>query len=163
MLYFSYGSNISSKRLQQRVPSARYVSIAYLTQHELRFHKSSRDGSAKCDAHETGEDDHVIIGVVYDICNTEKSVLDIKEGLGKGYEEKIVEVVTHAGEIIETYTYYATHIDPRLKPYNWYKEHVLQGAMEYGFPDDYVTHIASIESIVDPVPERDGSELEIYL
>jgi hypothetical protein len=32
--------------------------------------------------------------------------------------------------------YFATHIDSSLKPYHWYKEHVLRGVKENGFPVD---------------------------
>ena len=50
MLYFAYGSNLSSARMAARVPSARVVARAQLPGHALRFHKVGRDGSAKCDA-----------------------------------------------------------------------------------------------------------------
>ena len=35
-----------------------------------------KDGSAKCDATETGDIEHSIIGVVNDICKSEKPILD---------------------------------------------------------------------------------------
>lgn len=50
ILYFAYGSNMSSARLRARVPSCRPIGIAFLPGHELRFHKRSKDGSGKCDA-----------------------------------------------------------------------------------------------------------------
>ncbi len=53
MLYFSYGSNMSSRRLLSRVPSARFITSASLPGHALHFHKKGLDGSAKCDAYET--------------------------------------------------------------------------------------------------------------
>lgn len=152
MLYFSYGSNMSSKRLQDRVQSAKFVTIATLFKHDLRFHKKSKDGSGKCDAHRTGSNEHAVIGVVFNIVGSEKTDLDRKEGLGYGYEEKIVEVLTHSGEIIEALTYYATNIDTVLKPYHWYKQHVLTGAKENGLPEGYVERISSIESTSDPKP-----------
>ncbi len=54
MLCFSYGSNMSQRRLKARVPSARFIAVAELPAHRLRFHKSAGDGSAKCNAEETG-------------------------------------------------------------------------------------------------------------
>lgn len=162
MLYFSYGSNMSIKRLQDRTPSAKFVTIATLNKHDLKFHKKSEDGSSKCDAHETRNHEHAVIGVVFEITGSEKPVLDRIEGLGYGYEEKTIELTTQSGEIIRASTYYATIIDPGIKPYNWYKHHVLTGARENGLPDAYVELIENIESIKDPKSERHEREMAIY-
>jgi len=153
---------MSSKRLKDRVPSACYVTIATLFKHELRFHKKSKDGSSKCDAYETGSDDHRIIGVVFEVSESEKPELDKKEGLRNGYEEKQVNLVTQSGENVEAITYYATNIDKTKKPYDWYKQHVINGAEEFGLPDDYIDKIRNTESIIDNKPSRYEIELSIY-
>jgi len=62
---------MSIKRLRERVPSARFVSIATLHAHELRFHKKSVDGSGKCDAYATQNNEHAVIGVVCEIKESE--------------------------------------------------------------------------------------------
>jgi len=162
MLYFSYGSNMSSKRLKDRVPSACYVTIATLFKHELRFHKKSIDGSSKCDAYETGMDDHQIIGVIFEVSESEKPELDKKEGLHNGYEEKLVNLVTQSGEHVEAITYYATNFDKTKKPYDWYKQHVINGAEEFGLPEEYIEKIQNAESIIDNKPGRYELELSIY-
>ncbi len=162
MLYFAYGSNMSIKRLRDRAPSSCFVSIATLYEHDLRFHKIGKDGSGKCDAQETNNLEHSVIGVVFEIAESEKSELDRKEGLGYGYEQKEVELTTPSGRIINASTYYATSIDPSLKPYHWYKHHVLTGAQENGLPGEYVERISIIESIADPKPERNQREMAIY-
>ena len=153
---------MSSKRLQDRVPSANFVTKATLFNHDLRFHKVSTDGSGKCDAFETGNHEHAVIGVVYEISEAEKPVLDQKEGLGYGYNEKFVNVEMNSGEIIEAVTYYAIKIDPELKPYPWYKQHVLRGATEYGLPEVYIDCIDNIAVSDDPKPERHEEEMAIY-
>jgi len=162
MFYFSYGSNMSSKRLKNRVPSASFVATATLVSHKLEFHKLGTDGSSKCDAHETGNENHEIIGVVYEISEQEKPVLDKKEGLGNGYEEKYVKVEIMSGTYIEAIMYYATRIDASRKPYHWYKHHVIYGAEEYKLPQEYVDKIRRIESVKDPIPSRHEKELSIY-
>ena len=135
-----------------------------LTHHELRFHKiSNKDGSAKCDIFETGKQTQIVIGVVFDIPESEKPLLDKAEGLGNGYETKDVAVELHNSIIVEDYTYYATHIDPSLRPFVWYKQNVLAGAFEHGLPEDYVRAIHAIESIDDPDDTRHQNELAIYL
>ena len=162
MLYFSYGSNMSVKRFKDRVPSAETKCIATLKGHELRFHKKSKDGSGKCDAYETSNPAHAVIGVVFKILETEKPQLDTKEGLGHGYDQKLVILTTEAGEAIKAVTYYATKVDSNLKPYQWYLHHVLIGAEENGLPEDYVQNIRSISSIADPKTERHDREMAIY-
>jgi hypothetical protein len=120
------------------------------------------DGSAKCDAYETGDDAHCIIGVVFDLTESEKPILDTYEGLGHGYDKKIIEVETDSGHIIEATTYYALLIDPTLKPYHWYKQHVLRGAMEHNFPGEYTKRILGINSLEDPDTSRHEREMTIY-
>lgn len=163
MLYFSYGSNMSRKRLIDRVPSATFIAVATLKNHELKFHKvSKKDGSGKCDALETANPNDKIIGVVYEISESEKPELDRKEGLRYGYEEKIIEVISIEGELMNAITYYATNCDLSLKPYHWYKEHVIRGARENGLPEIYIQSILNIESIADPKPDRHEEEMQIY-
>ncbi|MCU7933912.1 MAG: gamma-glutamylcyclotransferase [Candidatus Thiodiazotropha sp. (ex Dulcina madagascariensis)] len=162
MLYFSYGSNMSTRRLRERAPSARFVAVAKLKKHELRFHKVSKDGSGKCDASETGNNDHAVIGVVFDISETGKSELNRWEGLGNGYEEKPIELETLNGKTMNAVTYYATDINSALKPYSWYKNHVLSGAVENGLPKNYIKMIMGVESLTDPSSERHEKETVIY-
>ena len=164
MLCFSYGSNMSQRRLQARVPSARFVAVAELPAHRMVFHKRSRaDGSAKCDAEYTGHPGDRVIGIVWDIATSEKGDLDRVEGLGFGYDEKIVEVIAgQDGERLSTQIYVATDTDPTLIPYRWYWEHVRIGARENHFPAEYVAWIESVSVMEDSEPERHHRELAIY-
>ena len=146
----------------QRVPSARFVTTATLAGHQLKFHKAGTDDSAKCDAHETGNDAHAVIGVVFEIAQSEKPELDSKEDLGNGYEEKIVTLQTQSGKIIKATTYYAIKFDAAMKPFHWYKQHVIAGAEEFELAPEYVAGIRRVESITDPQPERHQRELAIY-
>lgn len=161
MLCFSYGSNMSQRRLRARAPSARFVAVAELPAHRLRFHKSAGDGSAKCDAEETGNPDDRVIGVVYEIADAEKPDLDRHEALGFGYDEKQVVLKTGTGNL-HAWMYYATRINDSLKPFHWYKDHVLIGARENGLPAEYIARIEAVASIDDPRPERHDRELSIY-
>lgn len=161
--YFSYGSNMSTLRLAHRAPSVRALAVARLQRHRLRFHKRGKDSSGKCDAELTGDATDVVYGVVFEIAASEKLRLDEHEGLNKGYEEKRVSIWTEDGKELEALTYYATNIDPALKPYDWYKEHVVRGAREHGLPREYVESIAAVEAVPDPDSPRCARELGIYL
>ena len=161
MLCFCYGSNMSRRRLQARVPSARFVAIAELPCHQLRFHKAAMDGSSKCDAYQTGITDDRVIGVVYEIADHEKPDLDKHEALGRGYNEKRVEVITQTGSL-HAWMYFATRNRDSLKPFYWYKRHVLIGARENGLPADYIAQIEAVEYIDDPRGRRHRREMAIY-
>ena len=88
MLIFAYGSNMDSKRLRSRVPSAKSVIAAFISRYQLRFNKvSNNDGSAKANIIQTTNDDDIVWGVIYEIDDSEKSTLDDFEGLGFGYNE----------------------------------------------------------------------------
>lgn len=162
MHYFAYGSNMSHRRLSSRVPSATRVGKGVLKQHQLCFHKIGRDSSAKCDVFETGEESHMVYGVVYTIAQHEKTGLDHIEGLGNGYETKEVIIRMENGHEIRAFTYYATHLNPELKPLDWYKHHVIYGAMENNFPDWYTRKIAEVACIDDQDQQRRNQELSIY-
>lgn len=163
MLYFSYGSNMSIKRITDRVPSARVFGIGKLTEHELRFHKvSQNDGSAKCDILQNNDAKSVVMGVIFKIDKKGKEILDRKEGLNFGYDQKNVNITTDSGEEISAFTYYATSVADNLKPYKWYKEHVLRGAKENNLPAKYILEIEKIEAIEDPDRSRHEKELSIY-
>jgi gamma-glutamylcyclotransferase (GGCT)/AIG2-like uncharacterized protein YtfP len=162
MLYFAYGSNMSGRRLQQRVPSARVHGTALLVAHRLVFHKAGRDGSAKCDAAPSAGINDRVIGVIYRMDPRHKPLLDAAEGLDQGYAQKTVTLRTSDGLISQAFTYYATHVDPQLKPFSWYKEHVLRGAREHALPEPYVASIAAIVAVEDPDATRHLTELAIY-
>jgi gamma-glutamylcyclotransferase len=107
-----------------------------------------RSRSSKCDAFETRSDGDLIWGVVFDIPPSEKKGLDKAEGLGKGYNERTVDLITRSGDAMTAFTYCAdkTAIAGGLFPYSWYKELVLKGATEHGLPPDYIAR--SIETVI---------------
>jgi hypothetical protein len=160
--YFAYGSNMSSRRLIARVPDARPLGTGVLGGHELRFHKRGKDGSGKCDAHQVDRDDARVVGVLFEVSPEGKTILDRIEGLGAGYEEKLVTVTTPDGNRTLAHTYYATDIADGLLPYCWYRHHVLSGAREFGLPADYVRSIASVPHVSDGDAVRRAREVAIY-
>lgn len=153
---------MSTPRLLERTPSARFISTGKLEKHKLKFHKKSKYGSGKCDIEFTNNSFDVVFGVLFEITAHEKTRLDIIEGLGTGYNEKPVSVIDSHGKLMDAITYYAIAIDSSLKPYHWYKEHVLRGAKEHHLPVEYIEFIEAIESMPDPDYEKHVSELSIY-
>lgn len=156
MRYFAYGSNMCTNRLRDRVPSCRFYAVATLKRYMLKFHKQSTDGSGKCNAYCTNDQDDEIIGVVFEIDESEKSDLDDAEGLGSGYNEGIVDVLTVNGTIsAHMYVADPTAIDDSLTPYTWYKDFVVGGARQHELPEKYIKGLETIEARVDPDRHRE--------
>jgi hypothetical protein len=141
-------------RLRERVPSATAIGIGQLVGHALRWDKRSwRDGSGKCDAEATGRQDDIVWGVVFELDPEDKPALDKAEGLGTGYMEKAVNILTEAGPVAAV-TYYATDKDATLRPYHWYKALVIAGAREHGLPPSYRSRLELVVTVSDPNPTR---------
>lgn len=159
-LNFAYGSNMLARRLRERAPSARPITVAVLTGHELRWHKVSQDQSGKCDVVQIETPQARVIGVVYEILTSEKDSLDAAEGLGNGYAEKQVVLESEGGQI-QAQTYFATKIEPSLAPYTWYKALVVAGAKQYGLPEAYIHALEAATAKVDADAQRAAKNFAI--
>jgi hypothetical protein len=151
-LYFAYGSNMLSRRLRERTPSAVAVGTGYVCGRHLTFDKDGSDGSGKCDMEPTSSQSDRVHGVLYRVDLGEKQLLDEAEGLGESYSEEHVRVVTSDGEC-RALAYVAIRKETDLHPYGWYKALVVAGAIEHELPVEYVERLRSVESKPDP----DGS------
>jgi gamma-glutamylcyclotransferase (GGCT)/AIG2-like uncharacterized protein YtfP len=159
--YFAYGSNLFTARLKKRVPHASFVAVARLENYQLRFHKRSSDGSAKCNVIPAAG--NAVLGVIFELPPNEKPALDEAEGLGNGYEEQelVVSTPDGANHIVAAYLASSTHIDDSLHPYTWYKEFVLRGARDHGFPKSYIEIVTAVAAQQDPDRTRDARKLKL--
>lgn len=156
---FAYGSNMLTRRLQERCPSAQPLGVAELRGYRLCWHKRSRDGSGKCDVVAASGGDSVF-GVLFSVAATEKPALDRAEGLGNGYAEKVAEVLCR-GQGRRALLYYAKNIDHDLIPYNWYQKLVVAGAEEHGLPAHYLETIRNMETANDPNRARHNKNMAL--
>lgn len=161
MVYFAYGSNMLTTRLRFRMPSCQPLGIATLPGHTLKFHKRSKDGSGKCSALVSDENDSVV-GVLFSFDPAERPKLDKAEGVGNGYDHAVVTVINSEGRRCKVLTYLANteYVDDSLKPYTWYKELVRAGADEHDLPSEYIAaNITPVKAINDPNSARNTKEL----
>lgn len=159
---FAYGSNMPIARLRERCPSARAIGIAELPGHELRWHKRSIDGSGKCDIVAVDAPNASVFGVLYEISVREKAALDTAEGLGAGYEEIEIKVISGDSPVTAK-AYRATNTDPALRPYTWYRALVIAGAIEHGLPAPYIAGLESVpadEDVDRPRHDRNMALIE---
>jgi hypothetical protein len=138
------------------------MGVFALPEHSLRFHKIGRDGSAKCDAFFTGHADDTVHGVIFELDPAEIPSLDAAEDLGRGYEKRTVTVLGSEAAGTSAFAYFALRTDPGLKPFPWYKQHVLAGARYAGLSQDYIRKIERVPTSHDPDPARERRELAVY-
>lgn len=157
LLYFGYGSNLSTVRLTdpERAPSAVKVGRARLARHVLKFHKRSADTSSKADARWTGVVTDVVEGVVFRISEADRACLDYAEGAGSGYVACEAAVTTLAGAPHQVLVYIAT--DDAIwdrRPFDWYVGYALAGAIEHDLPTEYIDTYIKVPTTHDPNGER---------
>ena len=154
--YFAYGSNLCTRRLTDRVPSTRFQAVATLHGFQLSFARGrALDGSGKCNVFETGCENDVVYGALFDIALEEKAALDEIEGAGYGYAPIEVQIVV-AGCEASAYTYVTPQGSRHdtLAPYDWYRDLVLSGAKHFQFPSLYLKALEDVETQRDPDTQR---------
>lgn len=161
MLCFAYGSNMSTQRLAARIP-ARFVATAKLSAYQLAFHQHSGDGSGKCDIVPASEPS-AVFGVVWQVEAHHKPTLDRYEGLGHAYTETWLTVtdLTDSRQL-DVQAYIGQITAQGIKPYTWYKHHVLAGAQEHGLPPGYIRALESVQALEDPNTDRHAREIAIH-
>lgn len=136
ILYFAYGSNMSSVRLRSRIPSVKVVDQAYLKDRKVLFNKRSTDGSGKANLVESPGD--VTWGVLYEMNDSDVEQLDRIE---KGYQRIKIRVWQPDGETLEAVTYQSTQLTDDPIAYDWYKDLLITGAREHHLPQDYIAYL----------------------
>jgi gamma-glutamylcyclotransferase len=122
----------------------------------LQFLERERqDGSGKCDMELTDNVIDRVEGVLFWIDQSEKAALDEAEGLGRGYVELAIDVVTPE-DTMGALAYVAgiDATDPSRRPYRWYKAFVIAGAIQHALPADYTARLRAVQSPDDPLPRR---------
>ncbi len=151
--FFSYGSNLLFERIHRRVDTVEVIQTHRLHEYKLLFNKQSIDGSMK--ANIIPYNDSFVWGVIHRIDYSQKSILDEYEALGKGYELEFFEIELEGKEC--SVGFYQASDQKYLgdgKPYDWYLEYVRRGAIENGFPTEYIEQIENIEYKKDQKESR---------
>jgi len=148
VLYFAYGSNMSSERLRSRISFMQIISRALLKDWKVVFNKRSNDGSGKANLVESPG--AVTWGVLYEI---DVQDLDTLDKIEAGYEHTTVRIWTPDGNVVEAVTYISENLTDDPRAYKWYKELILSGARENNLPQDYIAYLEEL-----PVKPNSDSE-----
>lgn len=154
--YFAYGSNMLTRRLRERVPSANPIGRAHLPGLDLSYTKLSLDGSGKatlCRARPTASGGHAegVHGVVFEL---EARHMPDLERAEESYWPETVRVELPGGKSVEAVTFHGQRIDPLARPYYWYVDLVVAGAREHGLPESFILHTLAVRGRRDPDPDR---------
>ena len=161
MLYFAYGSNMSTQRLAARIP-ARFITTALLPAYRLAFHQQGRDDFGKCDI-VPASGQSAVYGVIWKVASHHKLILDRYEGLNAAHDETWLTVTDLAGEgQFEAQAYVGKITSIGMSPYTWYKHNVLAGVREHGLPAAYVRALERVEARTDPDIERHACEMVLH-
>jgi gamma-glutamylcyclotransferase len=142
--HFAYGSNMCACWLKRDIDSAVFLYRAELKGWRLVFNKKSEDGSAKANIEESPGDS--VLGVVYEIDESERGLLDGKEGK---YEPLTVSATLEGGSSEDAVTYKSDHKTGE-PPYEWYLKLIIGGAKEHGLRKEYIKTLENIET--KPIP-----------
>ncbi len=160
--YFAYGSNMSTARLQARVPSAKCLGVYSLPGYTLDFSMHGFDDSAKCNGRQTNNPNDQLYGVLFSMLDNERPILDFHEQLGEGYEIIDTIVFDENAQAHPCFVYTALRLQKHLQPFDWYRHHVLFGAKEAGLPQHVIEYINNTTAIVDQDHQRAEEQMSIY-
>ncbi|MEM9458598.1 MAG: gamma-glutamylcyclotransferase family protein [Myxococcota bacterium] len=136
MLYFAYGSNLSSARLHARVGEVQCQGPARLPGHEHRFSKLGRDGTGKGTI--APHPYRAVHGVLYELSPPQWQQLATFEG---GYRDTELRIQDPEGTLVPARTYIALSPGTPPSPSLDYLAHYRRGFIEHGLPRAYAEAI----------------------
>ena len=149
MKYFTYGSNMDQNDLNNWCDKKGYPRIiisnpkvAELKNYKLDFnyYSSGRGGGAANIIEVEGES---VFGLVYDLNDTDYKHICIKEGAPNFYKEiDVIVFVSGENLSVKTFKVVKEREKPTFQvPKRDYRDLILNAAIKYKFPDEYVKMI----------------------
>lgn len=145
-LYFTFGSNMLKERLLERCPSALLIkSYGILKGYKLIFNRKGdyEDGGV---ASIIEDDGSVVYGLIYAMSSEDLERLDeIESPNNDAYSREEIEINTLVNDSVPCFTYIAQSKGsflPTEKYLNW----IIQGAIEGGLPEGYISYLKSIKT-----------------
>lgn len=130
MYYFAYGSNLDRKQMAERCSGSKPKFSVVLPNYKLIFTGWSRKwkgGTASIKPFK-GEK---VMGVVYEVSESDLRKLDIYEDYPATYDHLNVIVWTDDGDSMEAVTYIKKEQSPETKPSSEYLATIRQGYREW--------------------------------
>lgn len=143
--------------MHQRCPSAKFVCIASLADHHLKFTRRSKNrGCGVADA--VYEEGATVWGVVYEILDTEIGILDKCEGFNPGRElNAYVREERHVcrdgdkEKPLLVSVYFVNNKENCHLPDEKYKRLIVEGAEYWHLPTEYIEQLCRIKVVAQPM------------
>ncbi|MGD9592678.1 MAG: gamma-glutamylcyclotransferase [Candidatus Berkiella sp.] len=167
MKYFAYAEKMFCAHMYHTVPHAKCLGVVKIMGYKIAFHnRGSQDFSGKCNIVPVSDPKCEVYGVLYDIPEQERSLLDKDQSLGFGNQEITLRVfpvdenplIAPNGLFAFTYVAYKDNIFEDLVPYTWYKKLILSGAKEHQLPAEYIYRLEQFSSTQDPNVHRETKQ-----
>lgn len=146
-----------TQRLQARCPSARPMSAARTLGFDIAMSKRSIDSSGKATLRPAlKETPRHTFGVVFEIQESERELLDHAEGPGYFRDDAFSVTLDQNNQHRTTSTYIAgdDHLAPGLLPFCWYLALIVAGAEQHSLPDEHIAHLRALPFQADPDMHR---------
>ena len=145
MRYFGYGSNLNKRDLDNWCKTRNFnplemsnPEILKLENYEIAFTKRSSSRGDMGVADIVSRQGSFCYGVVFDVNDAEKKILDQKEGAPTFYRE--LELTD------EIFTYDVVNKDADfIQPSNDYVNLIIEGAKNYGLPQSWIEKLESFK------------------
>ena len=145
--YFAYGSNMNTARVADRKLRTTNTQGGFIKGFRLAFNKCSRDHAGIGHANIERAEDSRVEGVLYELTDQEEILkMDPFEKAPWNYGRDVIPVVTHSGELIWAWTYFANSAlkQEDLRPSADYLAHLLAG--KRWLSSDYFEFLSQVES-----------------
>lgn len=129
MYYFSYGANLSRKRLLERCPDSQPRFTAALQNYKLIFAGWSREWRGGVASIKPSRGDKVL-GAIYEV--SDRDLLRLDRLKGSTYNRLRVTVYRDTGEAIDAITYIRASQSEETKPSPQYLSIIQQGYRDWG-------------------------------
>ena len=123
--YFAFGSNMSAKRMHDRLGWSPSRSGAILLDYDMVFNKHSNDGGKANIIYSRGD---LVEGILYSVNEEDLVILDKFEGVAaKQYRRNDIEVRKNDKKLIPAVTYQALNTGEISAPTKEYLNYILEG------------------------------------
>ena len=143
--YFAYGSNMGSEQMLGRCPSAEYISVGILKNHEIVFNRkgSYRAGGVASIKEKNNTN---IFGIIWKISMLDLRKLDEIED-PEAYRRSIQKVYSESGKTYNCNIYKAIPVG-NFKPDDKYLSLIIDVAKKQNLPSDYISYLSSFKNTV---------------
>ncbi len=143
--YFAFGPTMLPATLHDEVPDARFLCVARLGSHALRFEKPAADGSGEAAAVATNNPSDITWGVVWQLDEGQLENLQDLERIGPDCHWQDVEVGDVDGRryVVKLAVVDRQVLDSKLRPQRGHRDQLVEAARRHGFPGIYAGLLAA--------------------